>query len=342
MSKSRRQNELVVGTRGSQLARAQTNWVIERLRAAHAGLEVRAEIITTTGDRFQDRPLPEIGGKGLFTEELERALLDGSIDLAVHSAKDLPTDLADGLDVLAYPAREDPRDAWVSADGAPFDKLPPESVVGTTSLRRQAQLLHLRPDLRFVGLRGNVDTRIRKIHRGDCAGAVLAMAGLKRAGLEEHVTHPFDPQVCLPAPGQGALALEGRKGDERVVSLLAVVHDEATAAAVRSERAVLSMLDAGCRAPVAILAEVIAEPMSVSGPTSVSGSPSPLAKGGPRGILRCQALVLDPKGTRHVRAKAERPASQSDDLVADIVSQLRSGGGDEIIAKCRFDEGTRR
>ena len=336
MSKLSRQNELVVGTRGSQLARAQTNWVIERLREAHAGLEVRAEIITTTGDRLQDRPLPEIGGKGLFTEELERALLEGSIDLAVHSAKDLPTDLAEGLDVLAYPVREDPRDAWVSADGAPFDQLPPESVVGTTSLRRQAQLLRLRPDLRFVGLRGNVDTRIRKIHRGDCAGAVLAMAGLKRAGLEQHVTHPFDTQVCLPAPGQGSLALEGRKGDERVMSVLAAVHDEATATAVRCERAVLAMLDAGCRAPVAILAEVIA------GPATVPGSPAPLTKGGPRGVLRCQALVIDPKGTRHVQARAERPVSQAESLVAAIVAELREGGADQIIAECRFDDGIKR
>ena len=334
MSKSRWQNELVVGTRGSQLARAQTNWVIEQLRQAHPDLVVRAEIITTTGDRLQDRPLPEIGGKGLFTKELERALLKGSIDLAVHSAKDLPTDLADGLDVLAYPVREDPRDAWVSADGAPFHKLPPESVVGTTSLRRQAQLLRLRPDLRFVGLRGNVDTRIRKIHRGDCAGAVLAMAGLKRAGLEEHVTHPFDPQLCLPAPGQGALALEARKADERVVSLLAAVHDEATAVAVRCERAILAQLDAGCRAPVAILAEVIAEP------ATVPGSPSPLTKGGPRGVLRCQALVLDPKGTRHVQAEGQRPVDQADDLVGAIVADLREGGANEIIVACRFDEGT--
>ena len=201
MTESTPRRTLVVGTRGSQLARAQTQWVIDRIRDAHSRLEVRTEIITTTGDRQQDRPLPEIGGKGLFTEELERALLDGSIDLAVHSAKDLPTELSAGLGLLAVPVREDARDAWVSADGKPFDDLPPESVVGTTSLRRQAQLLARRPDLEFVGLRGNVDTRIRKIHRGDCAGAVLAMAGLNRAGLAEHVTHPFETEVMLPAPG---------------------------------------------------------------------------------------------------------------------------------------------
>ncbi len=315
MNTSDRQTGLVVGTRGSLLARAQTNWVIECLRSAHPGLDVRAEIITTTGDRLQDRPLPEIGGKGLFTEELERALLDGSIDLAVHSAKDLPTDLAEGLAVLAFPVREDPRDAWISADGTPFDKLPPDSVVGTTSLRRQAQLLRLRPDLRFVGLRGNVDTRIRKVHRGDCAGAVLAMAGLNRSGLSQHVTHPFDPAVCLPAPGQGSLALEGRKADDRVGKLLAAVHHEESAIAVRCERTVLAMLNAGCRAPVAILAEITG------------------------GTLRCRALVIDPKGTRHVEAHAERPVDKADDLAAAIVADLRSGGAAEIIAECRFEDG---
>jgi hydroxymethylbilane synthase len=316
VSDSDRHRGLVIGTRGSQLARAQTQWVVDCLRSAHPETEVRIEIITTTGDRLQDRPLPEIGGKGLFTEELERCLLDGSIDLAVHSAKDLPTELAEGLDLLAFPAREDPRDAWVSADGTPFDRLPPDSVVGTTSLRRQAQLLRLRPDLRFVGLRGNIDTRIRKVHRGDCAGAVLAMAGLKRAALTQHVTHPFDPRVCLPAPGQGSLALEGRKNDARVVSLVSAVHDEATALAVRCERAILAQLDAGCRAPVAILA-------GVDGDT-----------------LRCEALVLDPKGTRHVRAEAQRPAGQVDDLVAVIVAELRGGGADELIAECRFEGGS--
>lgn len=314
MSEPHLGHEVVIGTRGSQLARAQTQWVVDCIQSAHPDVPVRVEVITTTGDRLQDRPLPEIGGKGLFTEELERSLLEGTIDLAVHSAKDLPTELAEGLDVLAFPVREDPRDAWVSGDGTPFDKLPPDSVVGTTSLRRQAQLLRLRPDLRFVGLRGNIDTRIRKIQRGDCAGAVLAMAGLNRAGLSQHVTHPFERQVCLPAPGQGALALEGRKGDQRVMALLAPLHHEATAIAVGCERVVLAMLDAGCRAPVAILAELIGD------------------------RLHCEALVIDPKGRHHVGAKADRPAGEAKELAEQIVQQLRSGGADKIIAECRFED----
>jgi len=232
VSRSTLGETLVVGTRGSKLARAQSQWVIDRIRSAYPKLSIEMTIITTTGDRRQDKPLPEIGGKGLFTEELERALLEGAIDLAVHSAKDLPTDLTEGLEVLAYPVREDPRDVWVSADDTAFEDLPTGSVVGTSSLRRQGQLLVQRNDLQFIALRGNVDTRIKKVHRGDCAGAVMAMAGLKRTGLAEHVTHPFELDVCLPAPGQGALAIEGRSSDQRILDYLTEIHDEATAQAV--------------------------------------------------------------------------------------------------------------
>ena len=304
-------DRLVVGTRGSQLARAQTGWVVNQIREAQPGLEVLTEIITTKGDRVQDRPLPEIGGKGLFTAELEEALMAGAIDLAVHSAKDLPTELAEGLDVLAWPVREDPRDAWVSADGTSFDDLPNGAVVGTTSLRRQSQLLMARPDLTFVGLRGNIDTRIRKVHRGDCAGALLAMAGLNRADLAEHVTHPFESEVCLAAPGQGALALQGRTGDKRVIELLEPVHDLDTAVAVACERAILHELDAGCRAPVAALAQVA-------------------------GIeLHCEALVASPDGKESVKAEATGTCDDYAAVAAKIIEQLRDGGAVEIIAECR-------
>jgi hydroxymethylbilane synthase len=315
---SRSSDTLVVGTRGSQLARAQTQWVADRLRKTHPRLTIRMEIIRTTGDKLQTRPLPEIGGKGLFTAELEQALLDGGIDLAVHSAKDLPTDLREGLAVLAYPPREDPRDAWVAADAAPFAHLPSGAVVGTSSLRRQAQLLVHRGDLKFVALRGNVDTRIRKIHEGQCAGAVLAMAGLNRVNLAAHVTEVFEPSFCLPAPGQGALVIEGRADDEGVRELLAPIHDAATAAAAEVERAVLAALDAGCRAPVGVYC--VCE--------------------GDR--LRCEAIVLDPAGTRVARACAaekgdilvfESPACVS--LVRRIVADLKAQQADDIIAQCR-------
>lgn len=308
---SHHNNRIVVGTRGSLLARTQTQWVIDRILAANPGLEVETRVITTKGDRQQDRPLPEIGGKGLFTEELEAALLDGSIDIAVHSVKDLPTDLADGLAVLAYPAREDPRDAWVAAADMRFENIPPGSVVGTTSLRRQAQLLARRPDITFVGLRGNVDTRIRKVHRGDCVGAVLAMAGLKRASLDEHATHPFEPADMLPAPGQGALGVEGRADDESVAAILAPVHDAATASAVNCERAILARLDAGCRAPVAVY-------------TTVDGD-----------ALHCDALVISPDGKRQVRGDADGVTSAVQPVVDAIVNTLKDAGAHEIIAACR-------
>ncbi len=313
MSTAIPRSRLVIGTRGSLLARAQTEWVVERLRAVHRDLEIVTEVITTSGDREQTRPLPEVGGKGVFTEELERALLDGSIDLAVHSAKDLPTKLKPGLGVLAYPPREDPRDAWVSADGSPFEALPAGAVVGTTSLRRQAQLLMRRTDLTFIGLRGNVDTRIGKVRRGDCAGAVLAMAGLIRSGLVEHVTHPFEPDVMLPAPGQGALAIEGRADDARVRGLLAGLQDAPTAAAVECERAILDELDAGCRAPVAVFARVEGK------------------------RLTCRALVVYPDGSRPARAHAEGDAREPGAVAEGIVRELRGQGVDAIIASCRSE-----
>jgi hydroxymethylbilane synthase len=304
-------NALVVGTRGSLLARTQTQWVVDQILSAHPGLEVSMRIITTTGDRQQDRPLPEIGGKGLFTEELDRALLDGDIDLAVHSTKDLPTDLKPSLAVMAYPPREDPRDAWISCDGKRFEDIPPGSLVGTTSLRRQAQLLVRRPDISFVGLRGNVDTRIRKVQRGDCAGAVLAMAGLKRVGLDKHVTHPIDVADMLPAPGQGALAIEGRANDGRLANLLDAIHDPATAAAVNCERTILAKLDAGCRAPVAIYATVVGD------------------------VLGCEALVISPDGKRQVRFKMQGHVDHVHEIVERIVGELKSAGADEIITSCR-------
>ncbi len=301
---------IVVGTRGSKLATAQTRWFVDRLRETRPGLRVEIRTITTRGDRLRGRPLPEIGGKGLFTEELDRSLLDGSIDLAVHSAKDLPTDTAAGLAILAVPPREDPRDAWVSPHG-PFEFLPAGAAVGTGSLRRQAQLLMRRPDLTFVPLRGNVDTRIAKMRRGECAGAVLAMAGLIRLGLADQIVHPFEADVLLPAPGQGALAIEGRADDPRVRGLVESVNDPVAALALNAERSLLHRLDAGCRAPVGILAEI-------DGPT-----------------LRIRALVSDPGGRRIARAQACGSAENAEAVADGVMEQLVRGGAREIIAACR-------
>jgi hydroxymethylbilane synthase len=302
---------LIIGTRGSLLARAQTQWFIDRLQSAHPRLQVETKIITTAGDRDQTRPLPEVGAKGLFTVELEQALLDGTIDMAVHSGKDLQSVLAPGIDILCYPEREDPRDAWVSAGRVAFTDLPAGSLVGTGSLRRQAQLRMQRPELQYVALRGNIDTRIRKAKEGQCAGAVLAMAGLKRANLAHHVTHPFEPDYCLPAPAQGALAIEGRSGDHRVRSLLSAINHEPTAMAVQCERAVLAELDAGCRAPVAVYARCEDD------------------------RLVCEALVAEPSGLKWVRSHASRPLNAWKDLAQTIIAELKEGGAEAIIAACR-------
>ena len=214
MSRSTPRQTLVLGTRGSQLARAQTRWVIDRLRAAHSQLEIHTEIITTTGDRQQDHPLPEVGGKGVFTEELERALLAGSIDVAVHSAKDLPTAFGSELEILAFPAREDPRDALCARErGATLADLPRGARVGTGSTRRMALLRAHRPDLELVPLRGNVPTRLAKLEEGLDA-VVLACAGLDRLGRSEAIDERVAPEILLPAVGQGLLALETREGDE--------------------------------------------------------------------------------------------------------------------------------
>lgn len=302
---------LIVGTRGSLLARTQTQWFIDRLKSAHPQLDIQTQIITTQGDRDQTRPLPEVGAKGLFTVELEQALLSRTVDLAVHSGKDLQSVLAPGLEIVCYPEREDPRDAWVSSSGTAFNALSPGSVVGTSSLRRQAQLRMKRPDLQYVPIRGNIDTRIRKVHEGQCAGAVLAMAGLKRAGLAGHITHAFEPEDCLPAPAQGALAIEGRNDDERVRMLVSTINHEPTAIAVQCERAILAELDAGCRAPVAVYARC------------------------ETGQLTCDAIVVDPQGEKWVRSRVERPVTAAIDLARMIVSELKAGGAEAIIAACR-------
>jgi hydroxymethylbilane synthase len=308
---SRTPETLVVGTRGSLLARAQTQWFVDQLRSVHSNLEIETRIITTTGDRDQTRPLPEIGAKGLFTVELEQALLAGEIDVAVHSGKDLQSVLAPGLEILCYPVREDPRDAWVAKGGVAFANVPTGSVVGTSSLRRQAQLRMVRPDLQYAALRGNIDTRIRKVHEGQCVGAVLAMAGLNRAHLSEHVTHGFEPDTCLPAPAQGALAIEGRTDDARVRDLLAAVNHETTALAVRCERAILGELDAGCRAPVAIYARCEGD------------------------RLICDALVADPSGAKWVRSHADRPIGAWKVVEKTVIDELKAGGAEAIIAACR-------
>lgn len=250
---------LVIGTRGSALARWQSSWVKTRLESLWPDLEVRLEIFTTSGDRILDKPLPEIGGKGLFTEELERALLEGGIDAAVHSLKDLPVENPAGLVVGAIPERADARDVFISSRYATLAELPPGAKVGTSSLRRGAQLLMLRADLELLPLRGNVDTRIGKAMAGDYDAIVLAAAGVTRLGRSGDISSFLEFSDMLPAPGQGALGIQCREGDAGSLALLAALDHGPTRAAVLAERSFLLGLGGGCSAPVASLAKVAAD-----------------------------------------------------------------------------------
>jgi len=247
--------KIIFATRPSALARWQTAHVIRLLQAAHPGLECREHIITTKGDRVLDRPLSEIGGKGLFTSELENALMLGEVDAAVHSLKDLPVEDTPGIVVAAIPEREAAHDVLVSANGYTLSNLPEGARVGTCSLRRTAQLLALRPDLTIFPLRGNVDSRVRKVLNGEYDAIILAHAGLTRLGLQSHISETFALNVMLPAPGQGALAVQCRADDVESLKLFSAIHDPLTAAAVNAERAFLSGLDGGCSLPVAAFAE---------------------------------------------------------------------------------------
>jgi len=244
---------LRIGTRGSPLALAQTENVRARLARSHglAPEAIEVVVIRTTGDQVRDRPLADVGGKGLFTKEIEEALLAGTIDLAVHSAKDVPTFLPQGLTLAAYPEREDPRDVFVGRDNALLATIPAGAVIGSASVRREALVRRLRPDIEVKLLRGNVSTRLEKVAGGVFAGTVLALAGLKRLGLETRATEIFDPAVFPPSVGQGAIAVEIRAGDEPTRALVAAIDDRPTSTALAAERAFLAELDGSCRAPIA-------------------------------------------------------------------------------------------
>jgi hydroxymethylbilane synthase len=247
-----------IGTRGSPLALAQTHLVVRRLAEAHKLNDEAFDVVVikTSGDRILDRPLAEAGGKGLFTKEIEEALLARTIDLAVHSMKDMPTVLPGGLAIGAILEREDPRDAFISVKHAALADVPAGERVGTSSLRRQAQLLHRRPDLKIVPFRGNVETRLKKLAEGQADATLLACAGLKRLGLAQHIKEPIATEVMLPAVAQGAIGIEIRADDTESAHLVAPLNDAATALCVAAERAFLAALEGSCRTPIAALAEL--------------------------------------------------------------------------------------
>ncbi len=301
---------LRIGTRGSPLALAQAEEVRRRLAEAHPELPA-AELapIRTTGDRVQDRRLEAIGGKGLFTKEIEEALLDGRIDLAVHSMKDLPTFLPPGLAIGCVLPREDPRDALFARRGRSLAELPAGARVGTSALRRQAQILARRPDLEVVLLRGNVGTRLKKLEAGEVDATLLALAGLKRLGLAEQATSILSTEEMLPAVAQGAIGVEMRAGDDAVARLLAPLDHGPTAVAVAAERACLAALDGSCRTPIAALAEHE-----------------------PGGGLRLRALIALPDGSELHRDERHGAASRAVDLGRELGEALRAAAGPAFAA----------
>jgi hydroxymethylbilane synthase len=310
---------MILGTRASALARAQTDRVVDLLVSAHSGLTCEVAAIETEGDRTQAKgePLPAIGGKGLFTLELERGLREGEIDVAVHSLKDLPTEAPPDLVVGAVCRREDTRDCLVSRAGVALGALPEGAVVGTSSLRREAQLRALRSELEIRSIRGNVDTRVGKVRAGEYDAAVLAAAGLMRLGLESEVAEWLEPEVMLPAPGQGALAVQCRADDRRVVALLAVIDDAPSRATTGAERAFLRALGGGCAAPVAALATAADWPSD-----KVS-----------RGMLvRMEALVAAVDGSEIVRVSGE---GEPDELGEQLAREALAAGADRILAAIR-------
>jgi hydroxymethylbilane synthase len=248
-------SRLVYATRRSALALAQCRAFVARIHALHPGLELVEEQVVTTGDKIQDRPLSEVGGKGLFVKEIEEALLEGRAHLAVHSIKDVPGVLPDGLAIVCIPVREDPRDVLVSPKYGTLAALPQGAKLGTSSLRRQVAIRAVRPDLEIVPMRGNVDTRLRKVDAGECDAILLARAGLVRLGLEGRATEVLDPGVSLPAIGQGALGIECRTEDAATRGLLSPLHDVSTATCVAAERGVMIALEGDCRTPIGAFGE---------------------------------------------------------------------------------------
>lgn len=299
---------LRIATRGSALALAQSRWVAERLRSAWSDrpLDIELVVLRTQGDRVQDRPVAQIG-QGVFVTEVRAALLEGNADLAVHSYKDLPTAPAEGLAVLAVPPREDPRDALISRDGRVLQYLPEGSRIGTGSGRRAGQLLRRRPDLEILPIRGNVDSRLSRLESGDLDAIVLAAAGLRRLGLAERITECFDVDQMIPAPAQGALAIEGRVGDGRVLELLAPLNDDDSAFAILAERTCLAALEGGCSVPIGIHAAVDADRMRILG------------------------VVLTPDGTRTARMQWSGPLRAAREIGETLAELLVSIGADRIV-----------
>lgn len=298
--------KLVIGTRGSQLALWQAHFVKNQLEHHFPTLEVSLKTIKTTGDTIQNRSLVGLG-KGIFTKEIENALLTGGIDLAVHSLKDLPTELPEGLCIAAIPTREDPRDVLVTDTGSSLEDLPEGAKIGTTSPRRKAQLLYIRPDLQVVDVRGNIDTRLRKLYETDLDGIILAAAGIKRLLEPEIITQFFDTEQMVPAVGQGALGIEVREGDDRVEQLLLPLNDPSATTETTAERAVLESLGGGCQVPIGAHAKHV------------------------KGELSLIGAVCHPDGTQRIVERTTGTPDIAQHLGGIVAEKLRNSGATELL-----------
>jgi hydroxymethylbilane synthase len=305
---------VVIGTRGSLLAVTQTGWVRDEIKSFWPDHEFELKKITTTGDKITDVALAKIGGKGLFTKEIEVELLSGSIDLAVHSMKDLPTALPEGLKIGAVPLRENPHDVIVSSGNVKFADLPAGAVIGTCSLRRKAQILAARPDLKVADLRGNLDTRLRKVEEGMFDAVVLACAGIHRLGRKEVISDILDADVVTPAVGQGALCIEIREDDPRIEEILKPLNHEETFMAVMAERALMAELEGGCQVPVGGHAKI------------------------ENGELVLHGVVASIDGDRVLRAHGSGPPGEAEEIGKRVAGELVSMGAREILDEIRGNE----
>ncbi|NOZ21314.1 MAG: hydroxymethylbilane synthase [Planctomycetes bacterium] len=305
---------LTIGTRASKLALAQTEIVRRAIAEALPDVQIIVEHLSTTGDKIRDVPLARIGGQGLFTKEIENALLDGRIDLAVHSLKDLPTSLPDGLALAAVSRREDPRDVLIARDALRLDELPPGAVVGTSSLRRRAQLLAYRADLTVRDIRGNLDTRLRKLKFGDYDAIIVARAGLLRLGGQPVEARTLPYEIMLPAVGQGALGLETRSEDAFAIECCSAVNDAPTAACVAAERAFLAELQGGCQAPIGAIAEIEGDTLMLRG------------------------MIRSTDGSERVAGQECGAAPEAGEVGKRLAHRLLAGGGEAILRELRQGE----
>ncbi len=296
-----------IGTRGSKLALWQADWIRSNIKKQHPGLKVYLKIIHTSGDKILDVPLAQVGGKGLFVKEIEEELLEGEIDLAVHSMKDVPSELPAGLHLGYYTNQDDPRDVLINRGKKKFVDLPGEARVGTSSLRRQSQLLAARPDIKVFPIRGNVETRLRKLEDEQFDAVVMAAAGLKRLGLEENITEYLDPAICLPAVGQGVLGIELREKDSELHDLLLFLEEPETRTRLAAERSFLRKLEGGCQVPIGAFALV------------------------QNGKIRREGMVASLNGESMIRESIEGETEEAGQLGIALAEKILALGGKAIL-----------